>query len=50
MATGLMGDVLSIFSVCSRLAGGMLGGVFNQLVFSMIELGETYLYDPVSQD
>ena len=34
MATGLMGDILSYIRLYALgLAGGMLGGVFNQLAF-----------------
>lgn len=43
MATGLMGDVLSYIRLYALgLAGGMLGGVFNQLAFMVNDgLGDT---------
>ena len=44
MATGLMGDVLSYIRLYALgLAGGMLGGVFNQLAFMVNDAAGPYL-------
>jgi V/A-type H+-transporting ATPase subunit I len=45
MATGLMGDVLSYIRLYALgLAGGMLGGVFNQLAFMVRDGAGDTLY------
>lgn len=44
MATGLMGDILSYIRLYALgLAGGMLGGVFNQLAFMVNDAAEPAL-------
>ncbi len=47
MATGLLGDVLSYIRLYALgLAGGMLGGVFNQLAFMVVgdDGGKTFSF------
>ena len=48
MATGLMGDILSYIRLYALgLAGGMLGGVFNQLAFMVNDAAGPALVHPL---